>query len=70
MIFTIGQKENNDIPLSFLNENNIYKICGIAIIVFVIMIPICDLLHLFPKSTLVLEALALTSFGTSWLVKG
>ena len=70
VIFTIGQKENNDIPLSFLNENNIYKICGIAIIVFAAMIPICDLLNFFPKSALVLEALALTAFGTSWLVKG
>lgn len=69
-IFTIGQKNNNQIPLSFLNENNIYKICGIAIIVFAGMIPICDILNFFPKATLVLEALALTAFGTSWLVKG
>jgi hypothetical protein len=70
VIFTIGQKKNKQIPLSILNENNIYKICGIAIIVFAAMIPICDLLNFFPKSTLVLEALALIAFGTSWLVKG
>ena len=70
VIFTIGQKKNKQIPLSLLNENNIYKICGIAIIVFAGMIPICDLLKFFPKSTLVLEALALTAFGISWLVKG
>jgi hypothetical protein len=69
-IFTIGQKENNDIPLSIMNENNIYKICGVAIIVFAGMIPIFDILKFFPKATLVLEALALTAFGTSWLVKG
>jgi hypothetical protein len=69
-IFTIGQKENKDIPKSILNENNIYKICGIAIIAFSFMIPICDLLNLFPKSTLIFEALALIAFGTSWLIKG
>jgi hypothetical protein len=70
VIFTIGQKKNKDIPLSLLNENNIYKICGIAIIVFAGMIPICDLLNFFPKATLVFEALALTAFAASWLVKG
>ena len=70
VIFTIGQKKNKNIPLSPLNENNIYKICGIAIIVFAGMIPVCDLLNFFPKATLILEALALTAFGTSWLVKG
>jgi|NGEPerStandDraft_6_1074524.scaffolds.fasta_scaffold48527_2 hypothetical protein len=70
VIFTIGQKENKDIPVGILNENNIYKICGIAIIVFAIMIPLCDLLNLFPRSTLVFEALALIAFGTSWLIKG
>jgi uncharacterized protein YggT (Ycf19 family) len=70
VIFTIGQKENKDIPISILNENNIYKICGIAIIVFSFMIPICDLLNRFPKSTLVFEALALIAFGSSWLIKG
>jgi hypothetical protein len=69
-IFTIGQKKNKNIPLSLMNENNIYKICGIAIIVFAGLIPICDLLNFFPKATLVLETLALTAFGTSWLVKG
>ena len=69
-IFTIGQKENKDIPVGILNENNIYKICGIAIIVFAGMIPVCNLLNLFPRSTLVFEALALIAFGTSWLIKG
>ncbi len=34
------------------------------------MIPICNILNLFPKSILVLEATALIAFGTSWLVKG
>lgn len=69
-IFTIGQEKNKDIPVSSINENNIYKICGISIIVFTIMIPFSDFLHLFPSSTLVLEAFALAAFGTSWLIKG
>ena len=69
-IFTIGQKENTDIPVSSINENNIYKVCGISIIVFTILIPFSDFLHLFPCSTLILEALALGAFGTSWLIKG
>jgi hypothetical protein len=70
VIFTIGQKENNDIPLSIMNENNIYKGCGIAIIFFAALIPVFDILNFFPKATLVLESLALTAFGISWLVKG
>jgi len=70
VIFTIGQNQDPDIRIRFLNENNIYKTCGYAIIIFVILIPICDALHLFRSSTLILEALALIAFGTSWLIKG
>lgn len=69
-VFTIGQKKSKKIPLSYLNENNIYKGCGIAIIVFTLMMLICGLLNLFPYSTLIFEALALWAFGISWLVKG
>jgi len=69
-IFTIGQRENKEIPVSRLNENNIYMICGHAIIAFIIMIPVCNIFNLFPNSTLVLEALALIAFGTAWLIKG
>jgi len=70
VIFTIGQNQHPDIKIRFLNENNIYKTCGWAIILFVILIPICDALDLFRSSTLILEALALIAFGTSWLIKG
>jgi hypothetical protein len=70
-VFTIGQNaENKEIPVSILNENYLYRICGYAIILFVILIPVCDILKLFPSSTLVLEALALIAFGTAWLIKG
>jgi hypothetical protein len=69
-VFTIGQNRNTDITVSILNENYIYKYCGYGIIVFVIMIPVCDVLKLFRGSTLLFEALALFAFGTSWLIKG
>jgi hypothetical protein len=51
-------------------ENYLYKVCGYAIIVFMILIPVFSLLKLFRCSTLVLEALALIAFGTAWLIKG
>lgn len=69
-IFTIGQKKNKKIPLSLMNENNIYILCGCVIIISVIMIGVCDLFRLFPYSTLIFETLALIAFGVSWLIKG
>jgi hypothetical protein len=70
VIFTIGQNIDPDIKVSYFNENNIYKVCGYAIILFIILVPICDLLNLFPMSTLILETLSLIAFGTAWLTKG
>ena len=69
-IFTIGQKENEKIPQSILNENNIYKICGYLILLFIILTPIFSHFSIFPSSTLLFEALILFSFGVSWLIKG
>lgn len=69
-VFTIGQKVNDQIPVSIFNENYIYKICGYLILVFIIMIPVFAIINIFTYSTLVFEALALLSFGISWLVKG
>ena len=69
-IFTIGQNIDPDIKLSYLNENNIYRICGYAIILFIILVPVCDILNIFPASTLVLETLSLIAFGSAWLIKG
>jgi hypothetical protein len=70
VIFTIGQNHNPGLKPRLLNENNIYRICGYVIILCVILIPICDVLHLLRSSTLILEALALIAFGISWLIKG
>ncbi len=68
-VFTLGQQKNEDIPISILNENNIYKLCGYLIFLFIILIPVCK--HLEIKyATIVFEALSLFAFGISWLVKG
>jgi len=69
-VFTLGQNRDKGIPKSIFNENNIYRICGYSIILFIAMIPICNALKLFTYSTLVFEALSLFSFGIAWLIKG
>lgn len=69
-VFTIGQEENQDLPVSTLNENHIYRFCGIGIIVFMILVPVSEVFDLFEYSTLVLEALILFLFGAAWLIKG
>ena len=56
-------------------RNRIYKVCGIIMLICVAGIPI-DRIHsihdrlAFLKPTLILETLALVSFGSSWLIKG
>lgn len=69
-VFTIGQEKNESIPLSVMNENNIYRLCGYLIILFIILIPVFDILKVFKSSTLLFEALSLIAFGVSWLIKG
>lgn len=69
-VFTIGQNGDEEIPLSRLNENNIYRFCGFSIIIFMLLVPVSENLRLFNYSTLVLEALSLFLFGTAWLIKG
>jgi hypothetical protein len=69
-VFTIGQAQNEEIPISVVNENNIYKTCGYSMLLFIILIPVCAKFNCFPSSTLVFEALMLFAFGTSWLIKG
>lgn len=65
-VFTIGQALNTAIPISMVNENNIYRFCGYGIIFCIALIPF----KLFEYATLVFEALSLFLFGTSWLIKG
>jgi hypothetical protein len=69
-VFTIGQSDNREIPLSFLNENNIYRLCGYSMVLFLALVPVFDAMNLFRTSTLFLETLMLFAFGISWLVKG
>jgi len=69
-VFTIGQKVENRIPESAFDENHIYRICGYLILFFIILIPIFSVLKIYSYSTLLFEALALSAFGISWLIKG
>ena len=69
-VFTIGQEQNEDIPVSAINENHIYRFCGYAILVFIVLIPVFSEVLKIRYSTLVLEALSLIAFGTAWLTKG
>ncbi|GGE96633.1 hypothetical protein [Flavobacterium limi] len=69
-VFTISHENKIPLSKSILNENNIYRFCGYSILLFIVMVPIAEKLHLFPYSTLVFEALSLFAFGTAWLIKG
>lgn len=56
-------------------RNQVYRICGIVMLVSVAGIPVDSIpaIHdriIFLKPTLILETLALVSFGISWLTKG
>ena len=70
-VFTLGQNRDAGIPKSMLDENNIYRTCGIIIMLCIIGIPISE--KLFPNFdyfVFIYEAIALFAFGTSWLTKG
>lgn len=69
-IFTIGQDTNPKTSQSVFNENNIYRICGYFMLVFLILTPIFSIIDIFSYSTLIFETLMLFSFGISWLIKG
>ena len=56
-------------------RNRVYRICGIIMAASAICIPLDGIkgVHdqiVFLKPTLILETIALTSFGISWLIKG
>ena len=56
-------------------RNRVYRICGVIMLVSVIGIPVDGIPAIHDriksiKPTLILEFLALTSFGVSWLTKG
>ena len=69
-VFTIGQQKNKNIPLSIVNENNIYRICGYTIYACLVFIPIFAQYKLITYSTLLFETIALNAFGIAWLIKG
>lgn len=68
-VFTLGQQNNENIPMSIVNENNIYKVCGYTIYVSLVCIPIFAHFK-YTNSTLLFETIALNAFGIAWLIKG
>ena len=70
-----NKKDKKDMTPEKRKRNRIYRVCGIIMIISVISIPVSSIpaIHsmiAFIKPTLILEALALSSFGFSWLTKG
>lgn len=69
-VFTLGQNEAKEIPVSTFNENHIYRFCGVSIIILIFLIPVSEVFELFTYSTLIFESFILFFFGTAWLIKG
>jgi hypothetical protein len=67
-VFRHGQQRDPGLPVSMFDENHIYKNCGVIILICIVLIPVLG--AFFTHSTLILEAIALFAFGTSWLIKG
>jgi hypothetical protein len=73
-VFLFTKTSGNPTPQK-LKRNRIYRICGIAMAVAVTGIPLDGINPIYDKigflhPTLILELLALASFGISWLTKG
>jgi hypothetical protein len=68
-------KSSGNITSEKKKRNNIYRICGIIMLISAAAIPIVKISAIyqhvyFIKPTLILETSALVSFGFSWLIKG
>jgi hypothetical protein len=69
-------RQNHELPTPQKGTRNIiYIVCGVVILICLAIIFIC--MHFMPaeqlyntKIILILEAIALLAFGTSWLIKG
>jgi hypothetical protein len=69
-VFPLGQAKNEHIRVSWVNENRLYRICGFAILLCIVLIPLSAFFKWFKYSTLVWEAVSLFFFGFAWLIKG
>lgn len=72
-IFLFTQKgEASKVTARKLVRNNIYKTCGYLMLIFCALVPIATNIPTLEayNTTFWLEALALWSFGVSWLTKG
>jgi len=62
-LFTLGESDTKQKRI----KNIIYRVCGIGMLCAMVLMPLP--IHFFAK-TFIVEAIALTFFGVSWLVKG
>ena len=66
-LFTRSKNEKNKQTKQKRTRNIIYHVCGIGMLAALILMPLP--IHFFAK-TFIVETIALTFFGVSWLVKG
>ena len=66
-LFTRSMDEKNKQTKQKRTRNIIYHVCGIGMLAALILMPLP--IHFFAK-TFIVETIALTFFGVSWLVKG
>ena len=69
-VFPIGQETDDKTSKSIFDENNLYRLCGYLMLLFLILVPLFSMLNIFSYSTITFEALTLFAFGISWLIKG
>jgi hypothetical protein len=74
-LFTLdGSEKNEDDSPKELSRNKrikniIFRVCGVGMLCGLIMVPL-PLEDIIPAKVFIAEAIALTFFGISWLVKG
>ena len=66
-LFTKSKDEKSKQSKQKRTRNIIYRVCGIGMLAALILMPLP--IHFFAK-TFIVETIALTFFGVSWLVKG
>ncbi|MBU3661673.1 MAG: hypothetical protein FGM41_00540 [Bacteroidetes bacterium] len=71
-IFTLTEPNKSRNTSFVFHENHIYKTCGYAILLFILLIILFSTIWKgkWPSSTFYLEAASLLAFGISWLIKG
>ena len=64
-----GNDKNQELTKQKKIKNIIFRVCGVGMLCGLIMVPL-PLEGIIPAKVFIAEAIALTFFGVSWLVKG